>query len=122
MTNLRNVGPARTSPDASATKKDIDDASATAVHVTGNETVAGVKTFSSSPVVPEPTLNSQTSTKFYTDTTATTKANGAKDYTDIQVATRVANATGQTLTLWTGTQAAYVALGTWDASTLYVVV
>lgn len=38
------------------------------VHNTGNETVAGVKTFSSSPVVPTPTLSTQAVNKDYTDT------------------------------------------------------
>lgn len=33
----------------------------------------------------------------------------------------VANASGQTLTLWTGTAAAYTALGSYSASTVYVV-
>lgn len=33
----------------------------------------------------------------------------------------VANAAGQTLTLWSGTAAAYAAIGTKDASTVYVV-
>lgn len=37
------------------------------VHDTGNETVAGVKTFSSSPVVPTPTTNFQAATKKYVD-------------------------------------------------------
>ena len=35
-----------------ATKKYVDDQDALDVHLTGNQTVAGVKTFSSSPVVP----------------------------------------------------------------------
>jgi len=34
---------------------------------TGNQTVAGVKTFSSSPIVPTPTTDMQTSTKKYVD-------------------------------------------------------
>lgn len=34
---------------------------------TGNETVAGVKTFSSSPIVPTPTTDFQASTKKYVD-------------------------------------------------------
>lgn len=37
------------------------------VHNTGNETIAGVKTFSSSPIVPTPTTNFQASTKKYVD-------------------------------------------------------
>ncbi|MGV9001361.1 MAG: hypothetical protein ACOH18_00170 [Candidatus Saccharimonadaceae bacterium] len=40
------------------------------VHNTGTETVAGVKTFSSSPIVPTPTTASQAATKAYVDTAA----------------------------------------------------
>lgn len=38
------------------------------VHNTSNETVAGTKTFSASPVVPSPTLGSQAANKTYVDT------------------------------------------------------
>ena len=38
------------------------------VHKTGDETIAGVKTFSSSPIVPTPTTDFQVATKKYTDT------------------------------------------------------
>src|SRR5664280_777790 len=41
------------------------------VHNTGSETVAGTKTFSSSPVVPTPTLGSQATNKTYVDSTIT---------------------------------------------------
>ncbi|HEY5695517.1 MAG TPA: hypothetical protein VIQ80_01650 [Candidatus Saccharimonadales bacterium] len=47
-----------------------DGASATdttVVHTSGNETVGGVKTFSSSPVVPTPTLGTQVANKTYID-------------------------------------------------------
>lgn len=37
------------------------------VHNTGNETVTGIKTFSSSPIVPTPTTDFQASTKKYVD-------------------------------------------------------
>jgi len=37
------------------------------VQTTGNETVAGIKTFSSSPVVPTPTTDYQAATKLYAD-------------------------------------------------------
>ena len=40
-----------------------------AVHKTGNETVAGIKTFSSSPIIPTPTTDMQPSTKKYVDDT-----------------------------------------------------
>lgn len=44
----------------------LDDS--TVVHKTGNETIAGVKTFSSSPIVPTPTTDMQVATKQYVDT------------------------------------------------------
>ncbi|MFC8008939.1 hypothetical protein [Streptomyces cinereoruber] len=37
------------------------------VHLTGNETVAGVKTFSSSPIVPTPTTSTEAANKTYVD-------------------------------------------------------
>lgn len=39
----------------------------TVVHVSGNETVGGIKTFTSSPIVPEPVSASQAATKQYVD-------------------------------------------------------
>ena len=39
----------------------------TAVKLTGNQTISGVKTFSSSPIVPTPTTNFQVATKAYVD-------------------------------------------------------
>lgn len=40
------------------------------VHKTGNETIAGVKTFTSSPIVPTPTTDMQATTKAYVDANA----------------------------------------------------
>lgn len=51
------------------------DDSAT-VHTTGNETIAGIKTFNSSPVIPTPTTASQAANKSYVDGAA-----GASDAT-----------------------------------------
>lgn len=48
------------------------------VHNTGNETVSGVKTFSSSPVVPTPTNNTDAANKSYVDSVA---ASGTPDAT-----------------------------------------
>lgn len=48
------------------------------VHTTGNEMIAGTKTFTASPVVPTPTLGSQAANKTYVDTTI---ASGASDAT-----------------------------------------
>jgi hypothetical protein len=39
----------------------------TAVHLTGNESVAGIKTFASSPIVPDPTTAQQAASKAYVD-------------------------------------------------------
>jgi hypothetical protein len=78
------------SPDATATIKGIlkltgalggtadFPATPTAVHLTGNETVAGVKTFSSSPTVPTPTTSTQVANKAYVDAAASTM--DATDY------------------------------------------
>lgn len=40
---------------------------ANAVHKAGNETIAGTKTFSASPVVPDPSANTHAATKYYVD-------------------------------------------------------
>lgn len=48
---------------------------ATYVKLSGAQTIAGVKTFSSSPVVPTPTTNMQASTKKYVDDSITTLSN-----------------------------------------------
>lgn len=54
--------------EASADVTDATNvAAAGAVLNTGNETVAGIKTFSSSPIVPAPTTDLQASTKKYVD-------------------------------------------------------
>lgn len=39
----------------------------TAVKLTGNQTIAGIKTFTSSPIVPTPTTNTQAANKAYVD-------------------------------------------------------
>lgn len=70
----------------------------TVVHNTGNETVAGVKTFSSSPVVPTATTSTQAANKGQLDSTAsglqnqidnlsTTVASGLKYKGDIDAST-----------------------------------
>jgi hypothetical protein len=53
-------------PVSTATQTALDGKVAT----TGNETIAGVKTFSSSPVVPAPTTDLQAATKKYVDALA----------------------------------------------------
>ena len=50
--------------NATYSKADVD---ANVVHKTGDETVAGIKTFSSSPIVPTPTTNMQAANKAYVD-------------------------------------------------------
>ncbi|QLF83409.1 hypothetical protein SEA_NICEHOUSE_196 [Rhodococcus phage NiceHouse] len=76
------------------------------VQKTGNETVAGTKTFSSNPIVPTPTQPTHASTKTYVDG---------------RIDSRVQNTPGQALILWTGTQAAYDALPIKDAATVYII-
>lgn len=51
------------------------------VKLSGDQTVAGVKTFSSSPIVPTPTTDFQVATKKYVDDEVT----GANNYTDTRV-------------------------------------
>ncbi len=65
---------------------------AVVVHNTGNENVDGVKTFTSSPIVPSgPSGSTAATSKSYVDTTAstaqTTAQTNAQTYTDTQVAT-----------------------------------
>lgn len=48
------------------------------VHLTGNESIGGTKTFVSSPIVPTPSLSNQAATKGYVDTSL---AAGAPDAT-----------------------------------------
>lgn len=45
------------------------------VHLAGSETITGVKTFSSSPIVPTPTTNAQATNKQYVDTGLSAKQN-----------------------------------------------
>ena len=47
------------------------------VHNTGNESIAGIKTFTTSPNVPTPTSGTQAATKAYVDTTASAGAPNA---------------------------------------------
>lgn len=63
-------------------------AAAGAVMDTGDETIAGVKTFSSSPVVPTPTTDMQAATKKYVDD----NAGGAVDSVNTQTGTVVLDA------------------------------
>ena len=49
------------------------------VKLTGNETIAGVKTFSSSPIVPTPTTNTQAANKAYVDSVSGGGAWSAND-------------------------------------------
>jgi hypothetical protein len=54
---------------------------ATVVHNTGDETVAGNKTFSSSPIVPTPTISTQAANKTYVDTVVSAGAPDASTST-----------------------------------------
>ena len=61
---LTTTGQSTTYP---MTQKAVTDALNTAVDLTSNQTIAGVKTFSSSPIVPTPTTDFQVATKKYVD-------------------------------------------------------
>ena len=59
----------------------LNDLNSAVVHKTGNETVAGIKTFTSSPIVPTPTTDTQVANKSYVDSNtggATWVANDAR--------------------------------------------
>src|SRR5690606_33567100 len=53
------------------------------VKLTGNQTVAGIKTFSSSPVVPTPTTDMQAATKKYVDDNAGSGGGGGGSWGSI---------------------------------------
>ena len=81
------------------------------VNLTGNQTVAGVKTFSSSPVVPTPSGSTDAANKAYVDTAVAAGVNGLTWKQSVRVATTAngtlssAFANGQTVdgvTLSTG--------------------
>ncbi len=81
--SLKSTGSLATKADNSAV-----------VHTTGAETIAGVKTFSSSPIVPTPSAGTEATTKTYVDTLAATKeatANKgqASGYASLNSSTRV---------------------------------
>lgn len=83
------------------------------VNLTTNQTIAGVKTFSSSPVVPDATTSGQAVNKDYVDTLGTLKV--SSDITGITGADKITNMVSLT-------QAEYNAIVTKSASTLYVIV
>ena len=97
--------------DVTATLNKADNS----VQKTGNETVAGIKTFSNSPIAPMPAASNQVAIKLYVDG----KHSDAQTYVDNRA---VMNPPGRHLTLWIGNQAEYTALGTWDIETVYVIV
>ena len=68
QTNALNAHKTSTDHDGRYyTEDEIDTLDGANVKKTGNQTVAGVKTFSSSPIVPTPTTDMQASTKKYVD-------------------------------------------------------
>lgn len=72
-------------------------ADADVVHDTGNETVAGVKTFSSSPIVPTPTTDMQASTKKYVDDAAAAKINTSAIVNDLTTGGATVPASAETV-------------------------
>ena len=87
---LTNLATPTSSGDA-ATKGYVDSnittLSGTCVKLSGAQTVAGVKTFSSSPVVPAPTNNTDASTKKYVDDSITTLSNACVKLSGTQTIT-----------------------------------
>lgn len=67
-----DLGGTASSPTVPGLAAKADDTAV--VHKTGAETVAGVKTFSSEPVVPTPTANASAATKLYVDNGLAAKA------------------------------------------------
>jgi len=75
VTNLTQVKAFDSSDYATAAQGSKADS---AVQDTGDETIAGIKTFSSSPIVPAPTTDLQAATKKYVDDNG-----GAEAFTDL---------------------------------------
>jgi len=79
VTNLAQVKAFDSTDYATAAQGSTADS---AVQDTGDETIAGIKTFSSSPIVPAPTTDQQAATKKYVDDNAgggSLPAGGAED-------------------------------------------
>lgn len=75
------------------TKSQVDTLLSGKVGTTGDETIAGVKTFSSSPVVPTPTTDMQVATKKYVDD----NSGGASAINDLSDVDTSGKATGKIL-------------------------
>lgn len=58
-----------------STKTETNTLDAQNVKISGNQSIAGVKTFSASPIVPTPTTNTQATNKSYVDSVTASKAN-----------------------------------------------
>ena len=58
----------------------IDILDSTTVKLTENQTIPGVKTFTSSPIVPTPTADFQAATKQYVDNMVVISSNGSNSY------------------------------------------
>lgn len=83
------------------------------LHTTGNEAVAGIKTFSSSPVVPAPTTPTQAANKSYVDAILTTVSSTTQtgNYTfalaDAGTCVEGSSASAQTFTIPQNTTVAF---------------
>lgn len=105
--------------EASADVTDATNvAAAGAVMNTGNETIAGVKTFSSSPIVPAPTTNLQAATKKYVDDNSGAAPEGtAVQSTGETGANKFLREDGDNTCSWQlVTETGTVTSGTWSAN------
>ena len=111
---LTNLATPTASGDA-ATKGYVDSAdtalSATCVKLSSNQTIAGTKTFSSSPVVPAPTNNTDASTKKYVDDSITTLSNACVKLSGTQTITGAKTFSGSTIFSGSVTHSAAMSMG-----------
>ena len=78
-----------------------------AVKITGNQTVNGIKTFASSPVVPTPTTDFQAATKKYIDDGLATKTNTGHTHTIANITSLQATLDTKEPTIASGTTGQY---------------
>lgn len=111
---ITNIATPTASGDA-ATKgyadSQVSTLSGTCVKLSGAQTIADVKTFTSSPVVPTPTTNMQASTKKYVDDNITTLSNACVKLSGTQTITGAKTFSGSTTFSGSVSHASTVAMG-----------